>query len=79
MYHEGYRRIWFKNNTNHVKFLTLKSIMEIHPMDTVKSKSYNNYMVFDLNYMPASFYHENLTVADAHLLNKYKDFIINGL
>lgn len=79
MYHEAFRRLWFKNNSNHVKFFTSRSIIDIHPIDAAKEKSWSNYIIFDLNDMPAAFYHENLTIADAHILNKYKEFLINGL
>ncbi len=79
MYHEAFRRIWFRNNSNHVKFFTARSIIDMHPIDAAKEKSWNNFIIFDLNDMPAAFYHENLTIADAHVLDKYRDFLINGL
>jgi hypothetical protein len=79
MWHEAFRRIWFTNNTNHVKFFTANTLSIFNPMDAVKQKSYNNYIITDLNNMPPSFYYEELTVENAHLLNKYKDYLTNGL
>jgi hypothetical protein len=75
---EGLRRIWFKENSNQIKLITVRGLQEHHPSMFAQEKSFNNFIVTDLNNMPSSFYREELTINNIELLNEYSDFLRNG-
>lgn len=75
MWHESFRRVWFKNNSNHIKFITLQTLQIAHPTTFAKPHSYNNFIITDLNNMPPDFYQEELTSLNIELIDKYAKYL----
>lgn len=70
-----FKRVWFNNNSNHVKFITLETIQIAHPTTFAKEKSFNNFIVTDLNNMPPEFFQEEITIVNSEILNKYSRYL----
>lgn len=68
------RRMYFKNNSNRIKFITVSSIKFNHPSDF--SNDGNLYLITDLENMPSQFYKEEITIDNCKdILDKYKNYL----
>jgi len=68
-YDKGSLRYYFYDNTNCVKIMTPATLERMHPIDTGASP--DQYPIFDLEEMPASFTNANITVRDFHKVLDY--------
>ena len=64
-------RIFFNNNSNNVKIMSLDSISRMRPGDA--GASHNQYPIIDLDDMPGRFFNEDFTIGNIHMLDKYYD------
>ena len=71
MYDLGSRRIRFSNNSNRVKFISTKTLKNNHPGDFIGQTENDLYLITDLEEMPPYFYHEEITIRNCEILNKY--------